>query len=337
MQPFPIIGYTRKGQPVYPIAGGAVNDVITRSDTGSLMPEEYSREIIQSTVRYSAALQLFRKIQVGRAQHRIPALAAFPAAYWVTGGDTGLKQSTKILWNNKYINIAELAVIVPIPENVFADSAYDVWAEVFPRVSEAMGEKIDQAIFFGGDIPAEWVGENGIVPDAITAGNVVTAGTGQDLGIDISNAMGLVEDDGFDVNGFAGPRRLKARLRNIRSSGSGEPIFQLLGSSSPGTIYGENYAIISNGAWNPDDALAVLGDYTQGIIGMRQDMTYKVFTEGVVTDDQGVVILNLMQQDAFALRAVMRLGYVTANPITRQKPDYTDTSRFPFGVVLDGS
>jgi hypothetical protein len=65
---------------------------------------------------------------------------------------------------------------------------------------------------------------------------------------------------------------------------------------------------------------------------------YRVFFRQIGLDpDRTVVILNLMQQDAFALRAVMRLGYVTANPITRQKPDYTDTSRFPFGVVLDGS
>lgn len=50
----------------------------------------------------------------------------------------------------------ELAVIVPVPEAVLADSSFDIMGEVQPRVREAMGAKIDNAILFGGERPTEW-------------------------------------------------------------------------------------------------------------------------------------------------------------------------------------
>jgi len=257
---------------------------------------------------------------MSRAQRRMPALQAFPAAYWV-GGDTGLKQTTKALWHNKFLNAAEVAAIVPIPQAVFDDQDYDMWAEIRPLLEEAIGEKLDSAIFFGDDVPAEWTDVNGIVPDAVTAGHEVVEGDNADFALDISQAMGYVEDDGFDVSGHAGPRRIQAKLRNLRAE-----------AGEPATIYGERYAIFGNGAWD-GTTLDVLGDYSQGIIGVRQDISFTVHTEGVISDDDGAVILNLMQQDSLALRVVARFGFVVANPITRQRPDYDDTERFPFAVV----
>jgi HK97 family phage major capsid protein len=60
-------------------------------------------------------------VPVGRAQVRFPVLSALPVAYWVNG-DTGLKQTTEVNWTNKYLNIEEIAAIVPVPDNVVADA-----------------------------------------------------------------------------------------------------------------------------------------------------------------------------------------------------------------------
>jgi hypothetical protein len=59
-----------------------------------------------------------------------------------------------------------------------------------------------------------------------------------------------------------------------------------------------------------------------------------MFTEGVISDDTGKVILNLMQQDAVAMRMTMRLAYATVNPVTIMKPGVGMTARWPFGAVL---
>jgi hypothetical protein len=62
------------------------------------------------------------------------------------------------------------------------------------------------------------------------------------------------------------------------------------------------------------------------IVGMRQDISFKIFTEGVISNGSGDVILNLMQQDSVALRAVMRMGWATARPRTR----VNGSTRYPF-------
>ncbi len=53
---------------------------------------------------------------------------------------------------------------------------------------------------------------------------------------------------------------------------------------------------------------------------MRQDISYKILTEAVISDADGKVILNLAQQDAVAMRAVMRVAFQVANPISLQAP-----------------
>ena len=53
------------------------------------------------------------------------------------------------------------------------------------------------------------------------------------------------------------------------------------------------------------------------MVGVRQDITYKVFDQGVISDTEGNVVYNLMQQDAQAMRVVMRVGFAVANPLTR--------------------
>ena len=76
------------------------------------------------------------------------------------------------------------------------------------------------------------------------------------------------------------------------------------------------------------------GDFSKAIIGVRRDISFKMFTEGVISDDTGKVILNLMQQDSVAMRMTMRLAYACVNPVTIMEPGKAITARWPFGAVL---
>jgi hypothetical protein len=90
------------------------------------------------------------------------------------------------------------------------------------------------------------------------------------------------------------------------------------------------------GLWPvPATAEGIAGDFSQGIIGVRQDLTYKLLTEAVITDAAGLVIYNLPQQDMVALRVVARYGFQVANAMTWENTN--DVTRYPFAVMQNAT
>ena len=91
----------------------------------------------------------------------------------------------------------------------------------------------------------------------------------------------------------------------------------------------------NNGAFDKSKALMISGDFSQLVYSIRQDITFKLFTEGVVQNTDGSIAYNLMQNDMVALRAVMRLGWEIPNPINALKTD--KAKRCPFAIMKAGA
>jgi HK97 family phage major capsid protein len=304
------------GQPLL-----AVDDLTDRTDADALIPEPVRAEIIKELPTQSAALSLMRQVTMSSKKERQPVLSALPNAYWVEG-DTGLKQTSKAEWENQYLEAEELAVLVPVPDAIIDDSDFDIWGELRPSIVEALGAKLDEATLFDFDSPPSF-------PDSIVTGSI------GDLAADIGSEDGVmnhVEEDGFSVNGFAARTGMKAALRGLRDENGGLLFQPSLQAGTPARLYDEPiYYPDGNGAWEDRDIDLIAGDWTKAIIGIRQDVTFRLFTEGVISDENGKVILNLMQQDSSVLRVVLRVGFVVANPVTRKNTDAD--SRYPFAVL----
>ena len=310
---------------------------IDRSALSGLIPEPVTREIMQGAIAESAVLRMGRRLaNMSSKTQTINVLDALPSAYFVNGEatDSGAgdawKQTTKMAWDKKKIYAEEIAVIVPIPEAVLDDSDYDIWGEVRPRLTEAFGKVIDAAILFGTNKPSTW--RNGVVPSAIAAGNGVPIGTS--VFDDIMGENGLiakVELDGFNPNGVMSAIQMRGKLRGLKDT-TGQPIFKsdMQGATRYG-LDGMDMYFPMNGAFDPTQAQMIVGDWSQLVYAIRQDMTFKIFTEGVIQDPSTKAITyNLMQNDMVALRAVMRLGWEIANPINAYNADITNP--FPFSV-----
>lgn len=311
-------------------------NIIDRTGAEALIPEERAREIIQGVVAQSAVLTQGRKLaNMSSKTYRMPVLDMLPLAYFVNG-DNGSKKTTKVAWDKKIITAEEIAVIVPIPEAVLDDSEYDIWSEVRPRVEEAFGKVIDSAILFGTDAPDSW--RDDIVKTATAASSVVTLGASDDLYDKIMSEDGViakVESSGFFVTGHMADISMRAKLRGLKDS-TGNPIFK--SDMQNGTQYsldGSAITFPNNGAFDKSKALMISGDFSQLVYSIRQDITFKLFTEGVVQNTDGTIAYNLMQQDMVALRAVMRLGWEIPNPINAIKSN--KTQRCPFAVLKAGS
>ncbi len=312
---------------------------IQRDNLAGLIPEPVTREIFQGVVEQSAVLKAGRKLpNMTSKTQSINVLDMLPMAYWVDG-DNGHKETSSQAWDKKRLYAEELAVIIPIPEAVLDDANYDIWGEVKPRIVEAMGRRIDEAVLFGIGKPSTW--RKGIVDTAVDAGCSVTESTGAnaDLFADIMGVNGVIakaEESGYMPMGVMSAVGMRAKLRGLRDQ-NGQPIF--ISNMQGRTSYmldGMEMSFPMNGAWDPDEALMIVGDFRQLVYSIRQDVTYKILTEATIVDPSSrAVIYSLAQQDMVALRAVMRLGWEIPNPISSYRESLDDFS--PFAVLLPAS
>jgi HK97 family phage major capsid protein len=314
----------------------AYNNLTSRTDAQALIPEEVSNEMLGKATEQSAVLQLFRRVPVQAGQVRFPVLSALPMAYWVTG-DTGLKQTTEVNWTNKYLNIEEIATIMPVPDNVLADVDANIWDTAMPLLVEAFGRVLDTAVFFGTNAPASFPAN--ILTAATAAGNSVnegsTAAQGGFFG-DIDKLYGVVEQDGFDVTGFVAATSAKAKLRAARDS-QGRKLDDGRVSGSLDSIDGfpimypmRGLFPVAGGA-GVDGVRLFGGDWNQFIVGVRQDITMKVLDQAVITDNTGAIIYNLPQQDMTAIRLTFRVGWQVANTLNNDQA--VEANRYPVGVL----
>jgi HK97 family phage major capsid protein len=338
----------------------------TEYDAYPLIPETVANEIMDGIVESSAALALFDKLpNMSSRTHRMPILSTLGQAdftgevtsdslvdgadqqiddermlaikgmpygtgdpgYVPNEGAPGLKKTLQMAWENVFIVAETIAIIVPIPDDVLADSSYDLWGAVKPRIIETFDRRIDGAMIWGQNRPVTW--PTGIVPTAISRGQVVAVGTGADLAIDVSNTMGVLEEAGFSPDGFIAPPQAKARLRNFRDA-NGNIVFTPGLKPAPDSVYGLPVSYQKNGEFDTTVAAMIAGDMKQAKFAIREDMSFKIFTEGVISDSEGKVILNLMQQDAKAMRVVMRIGWAVPNPIHALNPD---RASYPFAIL----
>lgn len=296
----------------------AVSKGIDKTNVEALIETQVANEIFEGVVRESKALSMFRRLpNMTSDKTKLRVLDSLPIAYFVDEStNNGRKNLTKMAWDKKYINAAELAVIVPIKENVLNDTSIDIWSEVKPRIVEAFGKKIDNAIFNGTDKPADW--RAGLIPSIVTAGAEVTEG--DNLYSDINDVMTKVEESGYNVTGLLGGVGLKGKFRMLTDT-TGQPIKGTEIDSLP-------KAFLDNGAWDKTKSVLVAGDFSQAVYAIRQDVTYKVLTEAVIQDPStGDILYNLAQDDMVALRVVMRLGWEIPNPVNALNET---TKRFPF-------
>ena len=303
--------------------------VIDRAGSEALIPVEISNEIIKEIPSSSKLLPMMKKLpNMSSKQKTLPVQNALPEAYFLSG-DMAQKQTTKAEWEKLTLTAEELAVIIPIPEAVLDDSAFDIWTEIKPQIVEALGIAIDSAILFGTNKPSSW--PTPIYNGALAKNQVVTIGTNSDIASDIigvDGVMAMVEKSGFIVNGFIADATFEAHLRNLRDSNNNLLYSSSLLSSTPSNLLGRPIEYDNTGVFDTSKALMICGDFSKAVYSIRQDVTYKVLDQAIIQDTEGKIVYNLAQQDMIALRVVMRLGVQIANPVTRR-----GSNGYPFAIL----
>jgi HK97 family phage major capsid protein len=291
---------------------------ITRDDVASLIQEEYSNLLLDTAVAESAALSAFTNVPLGTRITNAPVLATLPEAYWVSESatdDSGVKPTSKVTWGNKQFVVEEIAVIVPVHENTVDDATEDIIANITRLGGQAIGKKLDQAVFFGTQKPATWSSLD-LLAAATAAGNVFqtspTPGV-NDLAGSILQAAGAVADSGADPTSILSASGLRFRLANLRGA-DGQAIYQrALGEAGQvqDNIAGLDAAFAKNGSWDNSRATALVADRSRVLMGVRQDITVKFLDQATIGTGENQI--NLAERDMVALRFKARYAYVLGN------------------------
>lgn len=278
---------------------------ITHDDVKALIETELAPKIVESVIEKSQAFKLLTRIKDMNAnQLKIKVVDSLPVAYYQSS-PTAHKKLSKMSWKGVEMTAEEIAVIVPIAEADLRDANYDIEGALRRGVEGAIANLIDGAVFFGTNKPTSF--PDGIVSQAVTKGKTVERDTTKSMYSQISDAMGLVEDQGYDVTGILGGPSLKKTFRDMTDT-TGQLITGDEISALP-------RAIVKNGAWDNDTALSVVGDFAQAVYSVRQDLEVKVLTEGVIQDPStGTILHNLAQDDMVGFRFTFRYSWAMPLP-----------------------
>ena len=261
--------------------------------TGSV-PVEISTEILKNIIDQASILKVSKRVPMTSDTMTIPKLTDSGAATWVNEGEAIGTTVPKFAYPQ--LKAKKLAVIVPVTREKINDSVVNVMGEVKQAIADAFATSIDKACIFGVDSPFS----TNLI-SSIGSNKVSTSGK---VHIDISNAMGLVEDNKYNCDNILMGTAQKKVLRGIFNDNALKDCINLSSAYDVPIEYVRD--------WDNTKALAITGDFSKSIIGTRENMAYEILKEATITTADNTTI-NLAQQDMIAIKCTMRLAYLVAD------------------------
>ncbi|MGL4875171.1 MAG: phage major capsid protein [Clostridium sp.] len=275
---------------------------ILKDELAGFVPVETVKEIMKNVARGSSILRLSSVKQMTSDTKKFPVMTEGPGAYWVGEGER--IQTSKAGWIYPEMKAKKLAVIIPVTKEKLKDTTMSVFEELKPEIAEAFYKAIDAACLFGVNSPFV----KNVFDSAVAGGNYIIDGTST-LDLDVSDVMALIEDSGYDVNGFAAQNGIKNRLRKLRDANGNQLFVQGVDQKE---FYNEPIEFVKNGAWDKTKAELIAGDWSKSLVGIRDGIEYEILKEATLqgTVDKDGKPISLAEQDLIAIKATMRLGYL---------------------------
>ena len=299
-----------------------VGSGIPTNRTNIQLPNSVSSEILQKTQEASAIMRLARKVTLPGNGVQIPMITGDPEAQWVT--ETGSKPVSNPTLDKKIMQAHKLAVIVPF-SNEFRRDAAALYSALVSRLPGVLAKKFDATVFFGPESSlANFDDLSSVTKQSLQSsvyGGLVNADT------DIS-------EQGGTINGYAFSPQGRGMLLGALD-GVNRPLFinSIADSDIPKLLGAATY--FTAGAYKAGSAAAGSTPAVPDVVGFAGDWTHAMWgtVEGVKIDvsDQASLAykdalnqdatLNLWQQNMFAVRAEIEVGFVAEtqyfNALTR--------------------
>lgn len=268
--------------------------------TSISLPGEVSSEILQKTQESSAIMMLARQIKLPGLGVTIPVITGDPEAAWVN--ETEKKPVKRGTMTTKQMTPYTLAVIVPF-SNQFKRDIPNLYEELKKRLPLALAKKFDATVFGAVDAP----GSNFDTLKNITAQEI---GTNAYKGLVDADAD-IADHDGI-LNGFVLSPKGKSVLLSAVDSNK-RPLF--INNVAEGAVpmilgartYQSKAAYIEDATAAKKHVVGFAGDWTQAMYGTVEGVQISISDQATLTD--GSTTINLFQQNMFAIRAEIEVGF----------------------------
>lgn len=262
------------------------------------LPAEVSSEILQKAQEQSAVMRLANHMDIPERGVSIPIITGDPEAQWTKETEKKAVSTHKL--ETKLLTPYTLAVIVPF-SNQFKKSAQSLYEVMVQRLPLALANKFDATVFGSVDAP----GENFDTFKSVTA---------QDIGAKTYNGLVAAKSD---------IGKHKGTMNGIVLSEEGESIMLLAADTTGRPLFinptaADGVPVIlgaptykSTGAYiaGTPNTVGFAGDWTQAVYGTVNGTGVEVSISDQATLTVGDTTINLWQQNMFAVRCEIELGF----------------------------
>ena len=296
---------------------------ISRATTNvsALLPADVSQEISAKMLEASIIQQLARRVSVGGPGLTIPVISGEPTAAWTA--ETARKPISTHTLNKLLLTPKKLAVIEPFSDE-FRRDLPGLYQELVRRLPLSLAKKFDADALYG---DRSQIGSlySATAAAAANADQQVLDGTGTYQ--DVLDGITKIANNGYDATGIAVSPSGEALMMGAVTS-AGSPLFlpSAVSSSGIGSVFGRpvyrSRAVTKTGLDADGSAigattftsLGVVGDWSQAIWGAVANISVSFSDQATLYVDGGVNDINLWQQNMFAVRAEIEIGFVVADP-----------------------
>jgi len=288
---------------------------MTTDDNGAIIPpEEFIAEVSRLEEEYGVAA---RYVNLRRTTNNsLRGIKGGDDLTLVKTSELGVKSKQETSYEQFTLTHLEYTGIVPVSDTLLEDSAIDLWSDLTNRFARANAIRQDQLVFTENDTDDDVYG----ILNATGTAQVSVSSLTEDVTIaDALNEMMYEVPTPSMSNGrFYLHRSLLGLIQRLKDS-SNRYIWQPgIDGGASGTIWGMPYSLTevlpSINEIEDGDPFLIFGDLRNTILSVRVPMQTQFFNTGVITDARGNVLLNLMQQDAQAIRARVRMNQVHVHP-----------------------
>ena len=269
---------------------------VATNRTNINLPPEVSAEILAKTQDASAIMSLARQIALPGRGVSIPVITGDPQAAWVA--ETASKPVANPTLETKIMTPYKLAVIVPF-SNEFRRDAAALYDELVRRLPLALAQRFDATVVGAVQAP----GSDFDTFASATAQNITSPNTYSSLvaaDTDIATHGGI-------MNGIALSPQGKGVLLGAVDDNKRPLFINNVSEGAVPMVLGAQ-TVLSKGVYNATaNVVGIAGDWTQAMYGTVSGVEISYSEDATL--DLGESTINLFQQNMFAVRAEIEIGF----------------------------